>query len=485
MSNEVKVKIPSPTPQFCSSLGHIQARWSIILIVFVVYMGVLFLVPLPPGMTITNGDEPHYLLLAHSLFYDRDFDPINNYDNEDWRRFYDGYALSPHLSQYHDRIVPHHQMPGLPFFILPAYVLGERIGVLVFLSLCMAMAIVFLYDACCAYVRPEVAFIVCLFLGITYPLIIFSQQIYPEPVAFVLVSLVLAKTLGSSTAQNIRWKALICSTALAFLPLLHYKMAPISVTLFIFFLWRYRGQLKRVICWSTGPILLFAGLMVAWFFILFGELSIDIFRTQTGHGYLSEDLAGIAGLFFDQAHGLFFYAPVYILAFVGILISLCNLNTRNDTWFLIAAYLVYHILMGVWQDWTGGLSATARYIVPILPILVIFVAHAVEHLHQQRQWLQPLSLAGLSIWLTLLVVYDRLLMFGHGQPTSPILREHFQSYELATWFPTFITNTFWYSYGLLILNIGIFITIWYVLSAMNRILIAAVLIQSTTDYRGE
>lgn len=478
MSNEIK---PTPTSHFYSSLWHIQARWSIILIVFVVYMGVLFLVPLPPGMTITNGDEPHYLLLAHSLYVDRDFDPINNYENEDWKRFYDGHELSPHLSQYHDRIVPHHQMPGLPFFILPAYALGGRIGVLVFLSFCMTSAITFLYDACSARVRPEVAFVVCLFLGVTYPLIIFSQQIYPEPVAFVLVSLVLAKILNSSTQQDIRWRTLICSIALAFLPFLHYKMAPISVALFIFFLWRYRGQLKRVIHWSIGPILLFAGLMIIWFLMLFGELSLDIFRTQTGHGYLSEDLAGIAGLFFDQAHGLFFYAPVYILAFPGVLISLRNLSTRNDTWFLIAAYLFYHVLMGAWQDWTGGLSATSRYIVPILPILVIFVAHAVEHLHKQRQWLQPLSLAGLSIYLTLLVVYDRLLMFGHGQPTSPILRERLQLHELATWFPTFMTNTFWESYGLLTLNIGIFIVIWYILSAMNHMLIAAVSIHSTTD----
>lgn len=131
------------------------------------------------------------------------------------------------------------------------------------------------------------------------------------------------------------------------------------------------------------------------------------------------------------------------------------------------------------------MSATSRYIVPILPVLVIFVAHAVEHLYKQRQWLQPLSLAGLSIYLTLLIVYNRLLMFGHRQPTSPILREYFQLHELATWFPTFMTNTFWHSYGLLILNIGIFIAIWYILSAMNRILIAAVFIRSPTHYHGE
>jgi hypothetical protein len=468
---DISTSTPAPAQQARAILRDTHARWLILLVTFVGYLGALFLSPHPEGMTITNGDEPHYLLLAHSLYVDQDFDPINNYVQEDWQRFYDAPVLDTHLSGFRGRLVPHHQMPGLPFFIFPAYVLAGRIGVLLFLSLCMAAAIRFLYTACRAYVRQEVALGVCLLLGLTYPIIIFSQQIYPDPVAFVLVSLALAQILAPPTSGDVRWRALLCATALAYVPLLHYKMAPISVVLFLFFLWRHRAQVGQAIRWSLAPILFFITLMVAWFLYLFGEISIEIFRTQTHYHALFAEHAGVAGLFFDQAHGLMFFAPIYMLAFLGVWVGLRDPQTRIDSIFLVLAYLPYHLLMGTWQDWIGGGSATARYLIPILPILVIFVARAVEHLRARQQWLHMLVLAGLSLWLTLQVLQYRLLMFGHGQTVSPFLHVPLRMPELAVWFPTFMNDTLHESYGRLVLLLVLFLVFWYILSLINHLLI--------------
>jgi hypothetical protein len=168
-----------------------------------------------------------------------------------------------------------------------------------------------------------------------------------------------------------------------------------------------------------------------------------------------------------------FFAPVYMLAFLGAWVGLRDPQTRPGYIFLVLTYLAYHGLMGSWEDWVGGASATARYLVPILPILVIFVARAVEHLRSRQQWLQLLLLAALSIWLTLQVLQNRLLMFGHGQTTSPFLHQPLQMPELAVWFPTFMNDSFQESYGRLIVLLVLFLAFWYILSLINGLLIKA------------
>jgi hypothetical protein len=208
--------------------------------------------------------------------------------------------------------------------------------------------------------------------------------------------------------------------------------------------------------------------------LLFGELSGDIFQTQTREGYLNEHPVGVPGLFFDQAHGLLFFAPVYILAFLGAWIGVRDPQTRVESSILVIAYVVYHVLMGLWQDWTGGMSATSRYIIPVLPILVILVARAVEHLLARKQWVQPLVLTGVSIWLTVIVLQDRLLMYGFGMTSNSLLREHFQTPELAVVFPSFMSDNLVRAYGVLILNGLVFIVLWYIGSIINRFVLETV-----------
>lgn len=46
-------------------------RWVIFLTTTTVYLSIALFIPYPDGMTSTTGDEPHYLILAHSFYHTR------------------------------------------------------------------------------------------------------------------------------------------------------------------------------------------------------------------------------------------------------------------------------------------------------------------------------------------------------------------------------------------------------------------------------
>jgi hypothetical protein len=115
-----------------------------------------------------------------------------------------------------------------------------------------------------------------------------------------------------------------------------------------------------------------------------------------------------------------------------------------------------------------------RNLVAALPLLIVLSAYASDDLWRRRQWLPPLVLAALSLWLTLHVLQNRLLMFGHGLTTNPFLREPLDMPELAAWFPNFMSNAIQDSYGRLLFSLVLFLVFWYMLSLMNRLLIRAV-----------
>ena len=64
---------------------NLKKKFTIFLVFLVTYIFVTMWVckTYPP-----DGDEPHYLILAHSLTYDQDFKTMNNYENEDYLEYY-------------------------------------------------------------------------------------------------------------------------------------------------------------------------------------------------------------------------------------------------------------------------------------------------------------------------------------------------------------------------------------------------------------
>lgn len=471
-------------------------------VTLLVYSALSIFFSSPVGMTVTNGDEPHYLIAAHSLYYDHDFKTSNNYHNQDYRAFYDAEKLDQHLFNFKGRLVPYHGMLGMPLLIMLPYGLAGRIGVLVWLSILMAAALTLLYRVVRVYVPANIAFATVLFCGLTYPVVIYSHQIYPDMVAFVITTFVLTQIIAP-TQRNERMTALLVGTALGMLPHFHFKFAVLAAMLYLFFLWAQfqKPSFLRIraanfslpptgegeamhpsknsffftaFAWSLGPILLLGLAFVAWIIHVYGEFSLAVFISPSQGAFANGRFDGIPGLWFDQEFGLFFFAPFYIMALFGAWSFWRNPATRAQAFFLTLIYVAQHLLSGSFYDWEGGLSPAPRYLVAVLPILIVFAAKGVADAWARRQWSQPAGLAFGTLWITRLILFVRRnWMFGYHKGSNTILRDHYHLDWLLPLLPSFKNPNWAGAYlrlGVLIVG---FVALWLIGAWVNRRLFAS------------
>jgi hypothetical protein len=83
---------------------------------------------------------------------------------------------------------------------------------------------------------------------------------------------------------------------------------------------------------------------------------------------------GVLGLWIDRQSGLLAYAPLYWI------VPACWYLTRRTTWpFLVPASLLYLPAASFTIGWWAGFSPAARYIVPLVPFLVVALAGALRY----------------------------------------------------------------------------------------------------------
>jgi len=135
----------------------------------------------PDRFYLLTGDEPHYLLVAHSLAFDGDIDLYNNVRHEDYFAFYDrpvsGYVKSKEwvlarvgpLSNLHEKPESYWQRRALPTqpigvsaLIAPAYRLGFlwghriRFTVALFFHAWLAALALVMIELCWAFTGKRV-----------------------------------------------------------------------------------------------------------------------------------------------------------------------------------------------------------------------------------------------------------------------------------------------------------------------------------------
>ena len=86
-----------------------------------------------------SGDEPHYLLMAQSLWRERDLDLRDNFARGDFREYVPA-LIAPHYGAPlpDGRPFPAHGA-GLPLLLAPIYALGGRAACVLFLALCAGL----------------------------------------------------------------------------------------------------------------------------------------------------------------------------------------------------------------------------------------------------------------------------------------------------------------------------------------------------------
>ena len=103
---------------------------------------------------------------------------------------------------------------------------------------------------------------------------------------------------------------------------------------------------------------------------------------------------GAWGLLFSPGNGLFIYAPLLLLFFFGLRPAWRRLPHLYFG-LILGICLGYWLFYGAWFSWGGTWGWGPRFLVPILPLLMPFVAEPLEWLGRRR----PNGKKGRLLWL--------------------------------------------------------------------------------------
>lgn len=134
-----------------------------------------------------------------------------------------------------------------------------------------------------------------------------------------------------------------------------------------------------------------------------GLLYFNLMRygSLTETGYSQEVLfeapwIGGYGLLFSPGRGLFIYAPLMLLLFAGIGPA-WNRLSRPYFWLIAGLCVFYWLFYGAWFAWGGTWGWGPRFLLPILPLLMLFVAAPIQRALQPAAYVPRLIIGILAL----------------------------------------------------------------------------------------
>ena len=318
----------------------------------VVFLGVGHYVKQAQGF---GSDEPHYLVITHSLLADRDLRIENNHQNGDYLDFHAGELPMHYLARGRDGVIYSIHSSGLPALLLPAYAVAGHWGALAMMGLMAALAALAMFDLASSFASRPIALATWAAVAFTIPFGLHSWLIFPEMAAALLMAW--AALWLWRDGPDRPWPWVWRGAALSLLPWLHMKF---SLLLFVTGLWlafRLWPHIRLVVAF-LAPIAVSGVLWLGSFYVMYGDVNPTV-----AYGYSQgADLAwlniprGLLGLSFDQEYGLLPYSPIFAVSVLGAWVMARRRDTRG---YLIGVLLVvapflasttqYYMWWGGWQ----------------------------------------------------------------------------------------------------------------------------------------
>ncbi len=354
-----------------------------------------------------SGDEPHYLLMAQSLWREGDLDLRDNIAREDFKEYTPG-PLAPHFGAPRSDGTPFPaHSPGLPLLLAPVYAVGGRLACVGLLGLMATLLGLETYRMARPLVGDEGASIAWI-LAAGPPVLFYSFHIYTEVPSALALCVALRLLLGAPRPAGAAVSALmVCA-----LPWLHVKMIPAAAALGVVAWARLRGR-ARMAFWAVSALGACAFLGCTW----------SVFGTPLPtaiYGGVPSDLAlgsvprAPVGLLLDRSFGLLPYAPAFLVALAGL-----PAFVRRGPWpyVLVGVALLLPIL--TWRMWWGGQCPPGRFLVPMIPFLSLAAGRRwVENRHGVARWLPGLVLLGAGLAVFMAARPGDLLLLNRGdRPT--------------------------------------------------------------------
>lgn len=351
-----------------------------------------------------SGDEPYYLMTAHSLYADQDINVANNYDNEDYYRFYPK-ELYPNikLGKYGrfgkkgiQWIFPINQ-PGTSVLMLPFYALGQLFKgrVLIFIikgSLSLWAVLLGLQVFLLAndlWRREKLSLALWFLYSFSVPMLFFASHLYPAvPIAFFSVYL-FRKIRSQEPLSTFNYTFLGFVLALFIWFGLKYNMIffPFLFISVYFFLKEHKAKAK-VLAFLAFP---FISLILFYIYVhaLYGTYNpiaiyegvltpekIQAFKQAILKIPLLLRIDTLFDYFLDQRDGLLLYSPLYFFAILGLVEAFRK--AKKELMILLFLFLPF-ILNYAFLSHRQGHSPQGRVLAPVSWILILLVGYFLVH----------------------------------------------------------------------------------------------------------
>jgi hypothetical protein len=447
-----------PAPDADLAPARVRPTWPIFcfLAAFLLYVALIphFLLYASPP----SGDQPYYLIDVASLVQDGDLNVKNNYDNHDEQKFY---SLAPHPPGFVGMSVPNPlprqladtvarpdteqysaHLPGLPVLLAPAWFVGSLFNLwwpATIVAMCVIGALVGVNVFLLAHEvtgKLWIALAVWAVVVFSSPVMTYSYLIFTElPTGLLLIYAFRRLALG--WAENGPWRLLLVGACIGYIPWLAERCVLIAVPLGIYAAvqwWRGKYEVRstkyevpsrsgllgtwyfvlrtlrarlRSATWLAVPILISAGLLLAFDLFRFGTLlpsATSHAKGQTEVFYwpwvsgddLNHFVSNSFGLLFDIQWGVLTYAPVLVLAVVG-LIAMFRVGHnahRRLAWAMLAVSAPYMFVIMAYFGWNGVWCPPSRYQVTFVPLLAAPLAMS---LYACRGWLYKMVFGLLAL----------------------------------------------------------------------------------------
>jgi hypothetical protein len=395
-----------------------------------------------------GGDEPHYLLLCHSLLHDHDLEIGSNYNQHDYRAFFAG-KLNRHVSIGKDGTRYSIHPLGTALLLLPGYALAGRSGAVLTMNLLAALLAVVFYALAFAQTgRDRVALVVWGVASFTSPIFLYSSQLYPEIPSALLLG---AAYYLIRFQRPFTWpSALLLGLCLMYLPWLHQRLILPTIVLTGYYLlvmgrrsWKRRGGRLRLSSPMLLPLILLAlsGIVMAgYYYLLFGNplpnapyMSISRTSVFSWEVFFHQ---GLFGHLLDQEAGLLIFSPYYLFAIPGFLL----LFRRQAFHALVVLVLVFSIYLpcaGFVFQWRGGWSPASRFMVALIPLLVLPLSLSLREITRDlyRYIFGFLTVIAVSWTVHFLNVPFAAIMSGRG--VNRTFEQYARMGDLTQYFPSF------------------------------------------------
>ncbi len=317
------------------------------------------------GLYGLSGDEPHYLVISDALWSFRSFDVSAAYLKEALIPQFYSLGLAPsgvslgsdwswsHVMESSNGVFSWHGVLVGWFLAVPLGlfgILGAKIAMIA-LGAGFAGVVYLLSGQILTSVRLRLA--VSLVLVLTYPLLLASNQIFPDLPAGGLALLGLYWLIWEVKGAKARpVVTFVIAFLVALLPWVGIKYAPIAAVILIALLIVSKSKVSVVLAGAVSAALLMAFQWYAYDspFGAFAEGVVE---------YGPEFWLRLSGLVLDQNQGFLFYSPLLWLGFLGIVPLFRFSRLVGVVW--LVSVLLFLIPSAAHPGSYGGGSFVGRY----------------------------------------------------------------------------------------------------------------------------